>query len=206
LEFTDHATGDAQGFDPGANQVIGKIEGIGSRSLRVSKYFFELLESQGIPTHYVHADNSTNTMEVKKAVLIPLEWVGRFQTAGSACKTYGVKQGLHLEPMAMETMLKSDSLEDPRINRSMSVGLGFISDTVYGECLEWTHKIGLSLRSSLQLFGLELIDYKIEFGYDEQGHVMLIDEISAAVWRVAYHGQLISSDESMRIVLNGLAC
>jgi len=201
LEFTDHATGDEKGFDPGANQVIGDIAGIGKQSWRVSKFFFELFKKKGISSHYIGEGPKPGWMEVKKATLVPMEWVGRFLTAGSACRVYGVKPGMAFDPMATETMLKSDPLEDPRINQSMAVGLGFCTNEVYEGCLDQLNKIGYAVKEALAGFGLELIDFKVEFGYDEDGTVMLIDEVSAAVWRVFKDGKPVTSDESMKIIL-----
>ena len=65
LKFKDDVTGEGNVIDPGANTVIGKVEGKGNASLRLSRYFFEILKGEGIPSHYIEADTENNTMLVK---------------------------------------------------------------------------------------------------------------------------------------------
>ena len=88
LFFKDTATGENGMFDPGYNTVGGSVEGKGNIGLRVSKYFFELMEANGIPTHYLGADLDKNLMKVRTLTVPKLEFVLRYFTAGSMSRRF----------------------------------------------------------------------------------------------------------------------
>ncbi|MDD4122498.1 MAG: phosphoribosylaminoimidazolesuccinocarboxamide synthase, partial [Eubacteriales bacterium] len=81
LFFKDDATGENGMFDPGSNTVGGSVEGKGKIGLRISKYFLELMEKNGIPTQYLDADIDKGMMEVRKLTVPKLEFVLRYFTA-----------------------------------------------------------------------------------------------------------------------------
>ena len=91
LRFKDDVTGTGDVVDPGANEVIGKIEGKGNASLKLSKYFFDILRAKGIKTHFIDADLNANTMLVKRAETFGygLEFICRLKAAGSYVRRYG---------------------------------------------------------------------------------------------------------------------
>ena len=204
LQFTNQVTGDEEGINPGANQVLGDIEGMGDLSLITSSYFFERLGAREIKTHFLGRNHENGLMEIKKASPILLEFVGRWEAAGSVCKVFRIKQGTIFEKLATETMLKDDECQDPRIGQSMSVTMGLISDEEYEHCLHLLRLIGDILREELRPFGLELVDFKLEFGHDRDGKIILIDEISGGIWRVKKDGIIISGEESMKIIVAAL--
>ena len=83
LFFKDDATGENGVFDPGSNTVGGSVAGKGKIGLTISKYFFELMEKNGIPTHYLGADIEKGLMQVRQLTVPKLEFVLRYFTAGS---------------------------------------------------------------------------------------------------------------------------
>ena len=86
LFFKDSATGENGHFDPGFNTVGGSVEGKGKIGLQISKHFFEIMEKNGIPTHYLGADVDKGLMQVRKLTVPKLEFVLRYFTAGSMCR------------------------------------------------------------------------------------------------------------------------
>ena len=116
LHFKDDVTGTGDVIDPGANAVIGKVEGKGNASLKLSQYFFEKLEQEGILTHYVKADIAENKMLVRKAEPFGegLEFICRLKATGSFMRRYGkyAQEGQPLDYL-VEITLKDDDRGDP---------------------------------------------------------------------------------------------
>ena len=94
LFFKDSATGENGVFDPGSNTVGGSVEGKGKIGLKISKHFFEIMEKNGIPTHYLGADVDQGLMQVRKLTVPKLEFVLRYFTAGSMCR-HRLRPSLH---------------------------------------------------------------------------------------------------------------
>ncbi len=191
LEFKDDVTGVDGVFDPGANQVGLTMEGAGRAGLRLSQYFFELLNSRGIPTHYVSADLDNNTMTVKPAQVFGrgIEVICRFRAVGSFLRRYGayVTVGDPLDAL-VEVTLKDDERQDPLINPDALEMLGILTSEEYRVLKELTQSISRIIKAELAARDLELYDIKLEFGRDAEGKIMLIDEISGGNMRV-YKGE-----------------
>ena len=181
--FKDDACGENGNFDPGANQVGLKIDGMARASLLLSQRFFSLLEKEGITTHFISADVERGTMTCHKLAMLPVEFIWRDKAWGSFCKMYGVEQGYPLNGL-VEATLKSDALGDPRINKEACVGLGKLTESQYDHCDTFIRKIGRTLKQELEKYGYNLIDFKVEFGINDKGHVLLADEISGGIWRL----------------------
>ena len=194
LEFKDDVTGENGVFDPGANTVGLRIEGVGKVNLRMSVYFFEKLKEAGIKTHYVSADFDGVTMEVLPAKVFGkgLEVICRHKAVGSFYRRYGdyIEEGSSL-PAYVETTLKDDAKGDPLITKDGLVVLGIMSEEQYDAIKSMTQKITKVVADCLLEKGLVLYDIKFEFGYDESGNVMLIDEIASGNMRVYKDGQYI---------------
>lgn len=184
LLFKDSATGEDGHFDPGSNTVGGSVEGKGKAGLKISAYFFELMEKHGIPTHYLGADHDKGLMEVRKLSIPPLEFVLRYFTAGSMSRRYDLEEGIPFDPPYLEVTLKSDEQGDPLISERLCLMKNLLKPGQYDEALELLVKIGEALRSELATMGYELIDFKIEFGFDEDGKIYVADEISPDIWRI----------------------
>lgn len=194
LFFKDDVTGENGVFDPGANTVGLSIDGIGKGNLKVSAMFFKMLNGAGIATHFIGADFENNTMDVKKAVFFGkgLEVICRYKAVGSFLRRYGayVNEGDKLDAY-VEATLKDDERGDPLITVEGLEALGIMSFDMFGEIKESTRKITAMVSDFLNKKGLELYDIKLEFGMDEQGNVMLIDEISSGNMRAYKGGKVV---------------
>lgn len=187
LKFKDDVTGENGKFDPGANTVGLSIEGSGRAGLRLTKYFFEKINSYGIPTHYINADLDAVTMEVKSATVFGegLEVICRYRAVGSFLRRYGkyAKEGQMLDAF-VEFTLKDDARNDPPITEDALVMLGILTHEEYETIKELTKKIAGIVKEDLAERGIELYDIKFEFGrVGEDGHIALIDEISGGNMR-----------------------
>jgi len=184
LLFKDTATGENGMFDPGYNTVGGSVEGKGKIGLRISKYFFELMEKNGIPTHYLGADIDNCLMQVRKLTVPRLEFVLRYFTAGSMCRRFTLPEGLPFDPPYKEVTLKDDEQGDPLITERLCLMKNMLVPGVYDEGLRLVEQVGEVLKRELAAMDLQLIDFKIEVGYDEDGKVYVVDEITPDIWRV----------------------
>ncbi len=184
LFFKDDATGENGVFDPGSNTVGGSVEGKGKVGLAVSVHFFELMEKNGIPTHYLGSDIEQGLMKVRNLTVPRLEFVLRYFTAGSMCRRFTLPEGIPFDPPYAEVTLKDDIQGDPLISERLCIMKGLLSDGQYGEALSIVEKVGEVLKKELAEMGLTLIDFKIEVGYDENGKIYVADEITPDIWRV----------------------
>ncbi len=184
LFFKDSATGENGVFDPGSNTVGGSVEGKGKIGLKVSNYFFELMEKNGIPTHYLGGDVEQGLMKVRNLTVPRLEFVCRYFTAGSMCRRFELEEGISFDPPYCEVTLKSDEQGDPLISERICLMKGILREGQYQEAIDVTLRVGEVLRKELATLGLTLIDFKIEVGYDESGKIYVADEITPDIWRV----------------------
>ena len=184
LLFKDTATGENGMFDPGYNTVGGSVEGKGKIGLRISKYFFEIMEKNGIPTHYLGADIDNCLMQVRKLTVPKLEFVLRYFTAGSMCRRFTLPEGIPFDPPYKEVTLKDDEQGDPLISERLCLMKNMLLPGMYDEGLRIVEQVGEVLKRELAAMDLQLIDFKIEIGYDEAGKVYVVDEITPDIWRV----------------------
>ena len=184
LFFKDSATGENGVFDPGSNTVGGSVEGKGKIGLIISKYFFELMEKNGIPTHYIDSDIEKGLMQVRNLTVPKLEFVLRYFTAGSMCRRFTLEEGIVFNPPYAEVTLKDDIQGDPLISERLCLMKGLLHEGQYDEALDILSKVGEVLKNELAPMGLTLIDFKIEIGYDENGKMYVADEITPDIWRV----------------------
>ena len=194
LKFKDDCTGKDGVFDPGENSVGLTIDGVGDVNLRMSIYFFEKINAAGIKTHYVSADLGETTMEVLPAKVFGkgLEVICRLRAVGSFLRRYGdyVESGARL-PEYVETTFKNDALGDPLVTKDGLVVLGVMTEKQYDEIKTMTQKITRIVADEMSARGMELYDIKFEFGYDENGGVMLIDEVASGNMRVYKDGEYV---------------
>jgi len=184
LFFKDDATGENGVFDPGSNTVGGSVAGKGKVGLAVSSYFFELLEKNGIPTHYIDSDLEQGLMKVRELTVPRLEFVLRYFTAGSMCRRFTLEEGIPFDPPYAEVTLKDDIQGDPLISERLCIMKGLLAEGQYQEALDIVVKVGEVLKKELSAMNLTLIDFKIEIGYDKNGKVYVADEITPDIWRV----------------------
>lgn len=184
LFFKDSATGENGVFDPGSNSVGGSVEGKGKIGLEVSKYFFELMEENGIPTQYLGADLEQGLMKVRNLTVPRLEFIVRYFTAGSMCRRFTLEEGIPFNPPYAEVTLKDDEQGDPLISERICLMKGILKEGQYEEAQNVVLRVGEVLKEELASMNLQLIDFKIEVGYDETGKIFVADEITPDIWRV----------------------
>ena len=184
LFFKDSATGENGVFDPGSNTVGGSVEGKGKVGLAVSAYFFELMEKNGIPTHYLGSDIEKGLMKVRNLTVPRLEFIVRYETAGSMCRRFTLPEGIVFDPPYAEVTLKDDEQGDPLISERICLMKGILLPGQYEEAIEIVKKVGEVLKAELDSMNLKLIDFKIEVGYDESGKIFVADEITPDIWRI----------------------
>ncbi|MGP1530526.1 MAG: phosphoribosylaminoimidazolesuccinocarboxamide synthase [Treponema sp.] len=197
LKFKDDVTGENGVFDPGANTVGLSIEGVGKEGLKITRFFFEILKSKEIKTHYIDSNIDENTMTVLPAQVFGkgLEVICRFKAVGSFVRRYGayVSGGEDLDTY-VEFTLKDDGRGDPLITKDALIMLGILSETEYEQIVALTKKICTVIKDVLHKKGLTLYDIKLEFGRIE-GEVVLIDEISGGNMRVYNGTQTVAPTE-----------
>lgn len=191
LKFKDDVTGTHGVFDPGANTVGLTIEGAGKAGLRLTQYFYEKLNSMGIPTHFISSDIENSTMTVLPAKMFGegVEVICRYRAVGSFLRRYGkyAREGQSLDAY-VEVTLKDDDRNDPLITDEALEMLGIMTKEEYKILTDLTKKIGSVIKDELAKKDLELYDIKFEFGrVGEDNHIALIDEISGGNMR-AYMG------------------
>ena len=142
------------------------IEGKGVLNNQISSLIFEKLNAAGVATHFIERISDTEQLN-KKVTIIPLEVVLRNVTAGSFSKRFGVEEGLDLETPIVEFYYKNDDLDDP-----------FINDEQIAYIKEETRRINELLKDWFAQIGLRLIDFKLEFGFDKDGKIILADEFA----------------------------
>ncbi len=191
LLFKDDVTGKDGVFDPGENQIGLTIEGAGNECLKITKFFYEMLNEREIKTHFLSADLEKNTMEVIPGQVFGkgIEVICRFKAVGSFIRRYGMyaNEGDELDSY-VEITLKDDMRQDPLITDDGLEALGILTKDEYKTIVNMTKEIAKIVRDTLKEKGLELYDIKFEFGRDPDGEIMLIDEISGGSMRV-FKGQ-----------------
>lgn len=203
LFFKDDATGENGVFDPGSNTVGGSVAGKGKIGLKISQYFFELMEKNGIPTHYLGADIEKNLMKVRNLTVPKLEFVLRYFTAGSMCRRFTIEEGIPFEPPYLEVTLKDDEQGDPLISERLCIMKKLLVEGQYGEALDILVKVGEVLKKELAKMDLTLIDFKIEVGYDENGKMYVVDEITPDIWRVRdKNGNIPNQIDCAKLILD----
>ncbi|HHJ8014309.1 TPA: phosphoribosylaminoimidazolesuccinocarboxamide synthase, partial [Streptococcus pyogenes] len=153
------------------------IDGKGALNNQISSLIFEKLNKAGVVTHYIE-QISKNEQLNKKVDIIPLEVVLRNVTAGSFSKRFGVEEGRVLETPIVEFYYKNDDLNDPFINDEHVKFLGIVNDEEIAYLKGETRRINELLKGWFAQIGLNLIDFKLEFGFDQEGTIILADELS----------------------------
>ena len=164
-------------------QKRGQIQGKGEVNCTVSAVLFELLESAGVNTHYLK-QSAPNEMLVKAVKIIPLEVVVRNIAAGSLCRQTGLSEGLILPQPLIEFYLKNDDLGDPLLTYNRLMLLEIITKEQLAQIKNFTEIINQQLQAFFQSCQITLVDFKLEFGWDSKGKLLLADEISPDTCRL----------------------
>ncbi len=170
IEFKDDATA----FNALKKE---KFEGKGKLNCLISARIFEILIKNNIPTHFIELANE-NTMIAKKIKVIPLEIVLRNTAYGSLCKQTTIKPGTFLSKPLIDIYLKNDELNDPLLTKDRIELMNILSSDDLDYIINLTLKINVILKSFFKNIQLQLVDFKLEFGYDFRNNILLGDEIS----------------------------
>ena len=154
-----------------------KFEGKGNLNCLISAKIFEILIKGNIPTHFIELEND-NTMIAKKIKVIPLEIVLRNIAYGSLCKQTTIQPGTFLSKPLIDIYLKNDELNDPLITKDRIELMNILSSDDLELIINLTLKINVILKSFFKNIQLQLVDFKLEFGYDFRNNIILGDEIS----------------------------
>lgn len=176
MEYKDDATA----FD-GAKR--GRIGGKGHCNNLISAVLFELLEREGVPTHYL-GTLGDHEMRVRRLTIVPVEVVVRNVAAGSLAKRLGLAEGTPLTRPVLELYYKSDPLGDPMVNRYHVAAMGWASEAEMDRIESLALRVNGILGRALGDCGLRLIDFKLEFGRTLSGDMVLGDEISPDTCRL----------------------
>lgn len=169
----------------------GTITGKGAINNTMTNYLFQMLEKEGVPTHFVEELSNRETA-VKKVEIIPLEVIIRNKAAGSFSKKLGIEEGTELLAPTLEFSYKNDELGDPMINDYYAIALGAATREEIDRITELVFKVNDFLKKFFAECGIELIDFKVEFGRCK-GQVVLADEISpdtCRFWDMKTHEKL----------------
>ena len=155
----------------------GTIAGKGAINNRVTNHLMKLMEKNGIPTHLVEELNERETA-VKKVKIVPIEVIVRNIAAGSLSKRLGLPEGTKLKTTVLEYCYKDDALGDPMINEYHALAMGIATQEDLDTIARYSFRVNEILAAYLKDLGIELIDFKLEFGKLSDGTIVLADEIS----------------------------
>ena len=139
----------------------------------ISALLFERLEKNGIRTHFLGTEG-LDTLLCRKLTIIPVEVIVRNIAAGSIVKTTTLNEGTLIQPPIVEYFLKDDAKDDPLLTYDRVRLMGIDPAPLKERALEINHQ----LQSLFMLLGIDLVDFKLEFGYDVHGDLYLADEMS----------------------------
>lgn len=169
----------------------GTIVGKGVVNNRMTNYIFQVLEKEGVPTHFVEELSDRETA-VKAVEIVPLEVIIRNIAAGSFSKKLGIEEGRKLLAPTLEFSYKDDALGDPMINDYYAIAIGASTREEIEKITKYAFKVNEVLCKFFAEAGIELVDFKIEFGR-YKGDIILADEISpdtCRLWDAKTHEKL----------------
>jgi len=176
VEFKDDAT---------AFNALKKAQlaGKGELNCQISARLFELLEREGIPTHYIGLQ-ANNWMLVKSVRIVPVEVVVRNIAFGSLCKQMPIEPGTPLDPPLLDLYYKDDAFGDPLLIEARLARLALLSEEQRKELERLAFAVNDSLRRFFARVQLQLVDFKIELGFSADGTLLVADEISPDTCRL----------------------
>ena len=155
----------------------GTITGKGVINNQVTNFMMQKLEKAGVPTHFVQELNERDTL-VKKVQIVPLEVIIRNISAGSFAKRFGVEEGIVFENPTIEYSYKNDDLGDPMINTAQALALKLATPAEIETIRTMAFKVNEVMKAFFAEVGVDLVDFKLEFGRLSDGTIVLADEIS----------------------------
>ncbi len=155
----------------------GTIVGKGVVNNRMTNMLMQMLEKEGVPTHFVKELSDRDTV-VKRVQIVPLEVIVRNVSAGSFAKRYGVPEGIVFDEPTIEFSYKNDDLGDPLLNTYHALALKLATKAEIELIEQYSFRVNAFLKAYFLKLGVKLIDFKLEFGKLPDGTIVLADEIS----------------------------
>ena len=177
----------------------GTIQGKGVINNTMTKQLMQYLEKNGIPTHFVEQISDRETV-VKRVKIVPIEVIVRNIAAGSLSKRLGIPEGTKLQSTVLEFSYKDDDLGDPMINDYHALAMGLATREELDLIASYSFKINQLLTDYMKDLGIELIDFKLEYGKLDDGTIVLADEISPDTCRFwdSKNGEKLDKDRFRR--------
>jgi phosphoribosylaminoimidazole-succinocarboxamide synthase len=194
-----HYRDDVSAFD---GVKLAKLDKKGETNNKINAYVMGKLADAGVATHFVRLLNERESL-VKAMKMIPVECVVRNICAGSMAKRYGIEEGKRLPEPIFEFFLKSDALHDPLVNDDHIRVLGWATTEEIAQMKNLTHRVNAELKPLFARAGIDLVDYKLEFGHpvdDPRGSLVLGDEFTPDGCRLwdAKTGEKLDKDRFRR--------
>ncbi|MFK8184763.1 MAG: phosphoribosylaminoimidazolesuccinocarboxamide synthase [Phormidesmis sp.] len=177
-------------------QKKGQITNKGAINCKVTTHLYGLLEKKGVETHLIET-TSDREMRVKRVDIVPLEVVVRNIAAGSLCKQTGMALGTKLAPSLVEFYYKNDDLGDPLLTRDRIAAMALTTPDQLDQLIQKAQTVNAVLSDFFASCGITLVDFKLEFGTDVNGTLLLADEISPDTCRLWDANE---ADESKRVM------
>ncbi len=172
------------------------IKGKGRLNMKFARLFFTILEQAGIKTHTIKYIDDLS-MIAKRVEIVLLEVVIRNYAAGSICKREGFEKGTKFNPPLFEIFYKNDELNDPLINENFAIENNIATKAEIGKIKDEALKINQILKEYLLKHDITLVDFKLEFGRQQSGEIILADEISPDTCRFWKAGTMESLDKDV---------
>jgi len=194
-----HYRDDVSAFD---GVKLAKLDLKGETNNKINAYVMGKLAQAGVATHFVRLLNERESL-VKAMRMVPVECVVRNVCAGSMAKRYGIEEGRRLPEPVFEFFLKSDALHDPLCNDDHIRVLGWATAAEIAQMRDITHRVNAVLKPLFANAGIDLVDYKLEFGHpadDPNGPLVLGDEFTPDGCRLwdAKTGEKLDKDRFRR--------
>ena len=157
----------------GNGRLVEYPEEKGKICCLISSLLFEMCEKNGIKTHFLGTEG-LDTMICRKLTIIPVEVIVRNIAAGSIVKNTSIHEGTFIQPPIVEYFLKDDAKDDPLLTYDRVRLMGIDPEPMKEQAL----MVNYQLQSLFTLCGIDLVDFKLEFGYDAHGDLFLADELS----------------------------
>ena len=177
----------------------GTIGGKGAINNRMSNFLMQMLEKEGVPTHFVEELSDRETV-VRKVSILPLEVIVRNISAGHFAQRYGVAEGIVFDEPTIEFSYKNDDLHDPLLNAYHAIALRLATREEIELVKSLAFRVNDLLKAYFKSIGVTLVDFKLEFGKTSDGKIVLADEISPDTCRFwdAKTGEKLDKDRFRR--------
>lgn len=177
-------------------QKKGQITDKGIINCKVTTHLYDLLAQKGVETHLLETINDRE-MRVKRVDIVPLEVVVRNIAAGSLCKQTGIALGTKLERSLVEFYYKNDDLGDPLLTRDRIAAMQLTSPEMLDALTAKAQTVNAVLSEFFSRCDITLVDFKLEFGIDAEGNLLLADEVSPDTCRL---WDATETDEKKRVM------